>query len=157
MDLGAEDLRRPTPTAGRIKTARRPNGAADLSDVLIVDDDPAFAGLLEAELLSHGLSSVRAGDAETAEHLLMDGMKPRALVLDLVLPGMQGEELLAKLGALTGNRFPTIVFTLKNLAPAQIAVLQSARAAAGRQKQAGAIEAALDLILEALGPGLVKD
>jgi DNA-binding NtrC family response regulator len=149
-------LRRPTSATNGLMTAR-PNGAAGLCDVLIVDDDIAFARQLEAELLSHGLKAVRVGDAETAEHLLLEGLNPRAIVLDLVLPGMQGEELLEKLGALTGNRFPTVVFTLKDLGPTQIAILQSARAAAARSHQVGAMEAALELILKALEPGLVKD
>ena len=72
-----------------------------------------FARLLEAELLANGLTAVRAADVETAELLLRDGMKPRAVVLDLMLPGADSEGFLATLGARTGNRMPTIVLTVK--------------------------------------------
>jgi two-component system sensor histidine kinase VicK len=129
---------------------------ANPSDVLIVEDDIAFALLLETELRAHGLTAVRAGDAETAEHLLIDGMRPQAVVLDLVLPEMQGEEFLARLGARTGNRFPTIVLTVKDLQPAEVALLQRAGAAAALPKEAGATQTAVALIVEALGPRLVK-
>jgi two-component system sensor histidine kinase VicK len=126
------------------------------ADVLIVENDVRFAKLLQAELEAHGLTAVRAGDAETAEHLLIDGMRPQAVVLDLVLPDMQGEEFLARLGARTGNRFPTIVLTVKDLQPAEVVLLQRAGAAAALPKEAGATQTAVALIVEALGPRLVK-
>jgi two-component system, OmpR family, sensor histidine kinase VicK len=127
---------------------------ANSSDVLIVDDDIGFARLLEAELLAVGLTAVRAGDAETAEHLLLDGMKPRAVVLDLVLPGMQGGEFLARLAAHNNNSFPTIVLTAQVLGLDEIAILEKAGAAAALPKEAGASEAAVELIVQALTPRL---
>jgi two-component system sensor histidine kinase VicK len=129
---------------------------ANPSDVLIIEGDPSFARVLEAELHACGLSAVRAGDAETAEHLLIDGMRPRAVVLDLALPEMQGEDFLARLGARIGNRFPTVVLTVKDLEPGEIALLQRAGAAAALPKEAGATQAAVALIMEALGPRLVR-
>jgi CheY-like chemotaxis protein len=126
------------------------------SDVLIVEGDAGFARLIEAELLACGLSSVRAGDGESAEHLLIDGMRPRAVVLDLALPEMQGEEFLTRLGARTGNRFPTVVLTVKDLAPGEITLLRRAGAAAALPKEAGATQAAVALIVEALGPRLLR-
>jgi signal transduction histidine kinase/ActR/RegA family two-component response regulator len=130
---------------------------ANPSDVLIIDDDPSFARLLEAELHACGLTAVRAGDAETAEHLLLDGMRPRAVVLDLVLPEMQGEEFLARLEARAGNRLPTVVLAVKDLEPDEMALLQRAGAAAALPKEAGATQAAVALIVEALGPRLSRN
>jgi nitrogen-specific signal transduction histidine kinase/CheY-like chemotaxis protein len=118
-------------------------------DVLIVDDDPGFARLMKAEFAAQGLSTVRAADAETAEHLLA-AMTPRAIVLDLVLPGLQGEEFLARLPAGFGARFPVVVMTAKDLAPAEIAALEIAGAMAVLPKEAGAPQAAMALIAEAL-------
>jgi PAS domain S-box-containing protein len=129
---------------------------ANPSEVLVVESDSGFARLLEAELRAGGLTAVRAGDAETAEHLLIDGMRPRAVVLDLALPEMQGDEFLARLGARIGNRFPTVVLTVKDLEPGEIALLQRAGAAAALPKEAGATQAAVALIVEALGPRLVN-
>jgi nitrogen-specific signal transduction histidine kinase/CheY-like chemotaxis protein len=118
-------------------------------DVLIVEDDPGFAKLMVAEFAAKGLSTVRAADAETAEHLLED-MTPRAIVLDLVLPGLQGEDFLARLPAGFGARFPVVVLTAKDLAPAEIAALEIAGAMAVLPKEAGAPQAAMALIAEAL-------
>ncbi|HEV2036389.1 MAG TPA: response regulator [Candidatus Dormibacteraeota bacterium] len=129
---------------------------ANPSDVLIVQEDIAFARQLEAELLAIGLTAARAADMATAEQLLHDGMKPRAIVLDLMLPGAEGEEFLATLGARTGDRFPTIVLTVKNLGPAEIAILKKAGAAAALPKEFGATQATVALILQALWPRLVK-
>ena len=131
-------------------------GRANPSDVLIVEENAGFARLLETELLAHGLTSVRAGDGETAEHLLMDGMRPHAVVMDLLLPGMRGEQFLAKLGAHTGNKFPTVVVTVKDFEASEIALLKKAGAVAALPKEAGATQAAVALIVEALGPRLVK-
>ena len=131
-------------------------GRANPSDVLIVEENAGFARVLEAELLAHGLTSVHAGDGETAEHMLMDGMRPHAVVMDLLLPGMRGEEFLAKLGAHTGNKFPTVVVTVKDLEASEIALLKKAGAVAALPKEAGATQAAVALIVEALGPRLVK-
>jgi PAS domain S-box-containing protein len=129
---------------------------ANPSDVLLIEGDPSFARLLEAELHAGGLTAVRAGDAETAEHLLIDGMRPRAVVLDLALPEMQGDEFLTRLGAHIGNRFPTVVLTVKDLEPGEVALLQRAGAAAALPKEAGATQAAVALIVEALGSRLAS-
>jgi DNA-binding response OmpR family regulator len=131
-------------------------GHANPSDVLIVEEDLGFARLLEAELLANGLTAVRAEDVETAEHLLLEGMKPRAIVLDLMLPGADGEAFLATLGARTGDRFPTIVLTVKDLGPREVAILKKAGAAAALPREAGATQATVALILQALWPRLVK-
>jgi PAS domain S-box-containing protein len=129
---------------------------ANPAEVLVIEGDSSFARLLEAELRAGGLTAVRAGDAETAEHLLIDGMRPRAVVLDLALPQMQGDEFLARLGARIGNRFPTVVLTVKDLEPREIALLQRAGAAAALPKEAGATQAAVALIVEALGSRLAN-
>ena len=131
-------------------------GDAKKADVLIVEEDARFAHLLEAELLATGLTTVRAGDVETAEHLLLDGMKPRAVVLDIMLPGVQGDGFLTRLGAHNGDKRPTVVLTVKDLGAAEIAILERAGVAAALPKEAGATQAAVALIVQALGPRLVK-
>jgi CheY-like chemotaxis protein len=118
-------------------------------DVLIVEDDAAFARLMKAEFSAQGLSTVRAADAETAEHMLVD-MTARAIVLDLLLPGLQGEDFLARISAGSGTRLPVVVVTAKELAPAEISALETAGAIAVLPKEAGAPQAAVALIAEAL-------
>lgn len=121
-------------------------------DVLIVEDDARFARVMKAELAAHGLSAIRADDAETAEHLLAE-MTPRAIVLDLALPGLRGEEFLAHLRARVGMRVPVVVVTMENIAPDQISALETAGVMAVLPKEAGATQAAVALIAGALAPG----
>ena len=128
----------------------------EVADVLIVEDDSGFARLLQEQLVSLGMTTVRAADAETAERLLQAGMKPRAVIADLVLPGVQGEEFVARLGADPATAVPVVVLTVKSLAPAEITALQKAGATAVLPKEAGATQAAVSLITEALAVPKVK-
>jgi CheY-like chemotaxis protein len=118
-------------------------------DVLIVDDDPVFAGLMKAVFAAQGLSTVRAADAETAEHLLAD-MTPRAVILDLALPGLQGEDFLTRMWSGGGVHFPIVVLTVKELGPVEISALEKTGAIAVLPKEAGAPQAAVALIAERL-------
>jgi CheY-like chemotaxis protein len=125
----------------------RPEAGA--ADVLIVEDEAAFASILKAEFAAHGLSTVRAADAETAERLLVD-MTPRAIVLDPALPGLQGEDFLARMWAGGAKRVPVVVLTVTNLEPQEISALETQGATAVLPKEAGAPQAAVTLITEAL-------
>jgi two-component system, OmpR family, sensor histidine kinase VicK len=116
------------------------------ADVLIVEDDTGYARLLQEQFIARGMTTVRTADAETAERLLKEGMKPRAVVADLVLPGLQGEEFVTRLGA----DVPVLVLTVKNLAPAEISALEKVGVTAVLPKEAGASQAAVSLITEAL-------
>jgi CheY-like chemotaxis protein len=96
------------------------------------------------------MTTVRAADAETAERLLQAGMKPRAVIADLVLPGVQGEEFVARLGSDPAIAVPVLVLTVKSLAPSEVSALEKAGATAVLPKEAGASQAAVSLITEAL-------
>jgi DNA-binding NtrC family response regulator len=119
-------------------------------DVLIVEDDASFARVMEAEFASHGLTAVWASDAETAEHLMQASPQPRALVVDLKLPGLQGEDFLARLRAQHGDGLPIVVMTVKNLSMSEIVSLQRTGVTAVLPKEAGAPQAAVSVIAEAL-------
>lgn len=122
----------------------------EVADVLIVEDDSGFARLLQEQFIARGMTTVRAADAETAERLLKAGMKPRAVIADLVLPGVQGEEFLSRLGADPDNAVPVLVLTVKSLAPDEVSALEKAGVTAVLPKEAGATQAAVSLITEAL-------
>ena len=122
----------------------------EAADVLIVEDDSGFARLLKEQFVSRGMTTVRAADAETAERLLQAGMKPRAVIADLVLPGVQGEEFVARLGSDPAIAVPVLVLTVKSLAPSEVSALEKAGATAVLPKEAGATQAAVSLITEAL-------
>ena len=121
-----------------------------VADVLIVEDDSGFGRLLKEQFVARGLTAVRAADAETAQRLLKEGMKPRAVISDLLLPGVQGEEFVARLGSDTGPAVPVVVLTVKQLAPSELSALEKLGVTAVLPKEAGATQAAASLIIAAL-------
>jgi CheY-like chemotaxis protein len=123
--------------------------SAASGDILIVEDDPGFAKLIKAEFAANGLTTVRASDAETAQEMLAH-MSPRAIILDLMLPGLQGEDFLARIWADGRKHFPVVVLTMKDLRPEQISALETTGATAVLPKEAGAPQAAVALIARAL-------
>jgi|SRR5579862_7609260 len=58
--------------------------------VLVVDDDEAVLDSTVALLTSHGYEVVGANSATTALALLRNGIRPRLVLLDLHMPGMDG-------------------------------------------------------------------
>jgi PAS domain S-box-containing protein len=122
------------------------------ADVLIVEDDTGYARLLQEQFVARGMTTVRTADAETAERLLKQGMKPRAVVADLMLPGVQGEEFVTRLGSDGGAAVPVLVLTVKSLAPAEISALEKAGVTKVLPKEAGASQVAVSLITDALDP-----
>lgn len=67
--------------------------AAEPGSVLIVEDDPAFRGLLRKVARRLELSVEEASDGSAAEQKIMDGDFD-VLLLDVVLPGRSGLQLL---------------------------------------------------------------
>ncbi len=128
--------------------------ATQTGDVLVVEDDSGFAHLLEAELTASGLSSIWAADAETAERL-MTKKKARAVVLDLLLPGLSGEDFLRRLRATHGSGIPVVVVTQKDLDPAESLVLHKLGVSAVLRKGPGMAETAANMIGKSLAAQLV--
>lgn len=67
-----------------------------MKKILIVDDDPAIGNLLEETLTRAGYRAVRAYSG-TEALLSITNTRPDLVLLDLMLPGLTGEELLPKL------------------------------------------------------------
>jgi DNA-binding response OmpR family regulator len=126
---------------------------AQTGDVLVVEDDSGFADLVGAELETRGLTSIWATDAETATRMVV---KARAIVLDLVLPGLTGEKFLHDLQATRGVAIPVVVVTLKDLDPAESLALQKVGVMAVLRKGPGTAAAAANLIATVLAPELVS-
>ncbi len=125
---------------------------AQTGDVLIVEDDSGFAQLLEAELTARGLRSIWTADAETAEHLTT---KVRAVVLDLMLPGLSGEDYLQRLRAKHGADIHVVVVTLKELDSAASLSLQKAGVTAVLRKGPGIAATAATILAASLAAELV--
>ncbi len=116
-------------------------------DVLIIEDDAGFARILAAELAANDLSSVWASNAETAEKLIQ-ASAPRAIVLDLKLPGMPGEAFLSGLRERGITRIPVVVVTHMSLDPEEERALNLMGVLAVLPKEAGAPQAAVTLIAD---------
>jgi DNA-binding response OmpR family regulator len=113
--------------------------------VLIVEDDAGFARLLEAELANRDISAVWVSSAEEALDQL-NVETPRALVLDLLLPGIQGEEFLKGLRQRHGWKLPVIVVTVKDLNQPERVALNQLMVAAILRKEPSVGAAAADIV-----------
>jgi two-component system, OmpR family, alkaline phosphatase synthesis response regulator PhoP len=78
--------------------------------ILVIEDDPDIRELLSFSLAKEGWTVVMAEDGEKGLALLPSA-NPDCLVLDIMLPGMDGLEVLRKLKSEPGRRRLPIVMT----------------------------------------------
>ena len=71
----------------------------DRHTVLVVDDEPAIRQMFEDILTSEGSDVVSATDGRAALDLLNDGARPCVILLDLMMPRMNGWQFAAHLQA----------------------------------------------------------
>jgi len=97
--------------------------------VLIIDDDPTASKVMAPALRAGHYKMTATLDAETGLAIVLD-RAPSAIVLDLMLPGMDGFEFLHRLRATpTGRDTPVIVWTAKDLTGEERARLHASAAA----------------------------
>lgn len=96
----------------------RPVPARSLAEgrpVLVVDDDAGSLRLMEATLAKLGYESLCFTDPATAAEAL-DDVRPLALVVDVVMPGMNGLEFLERFRTRPGTQdVPVMIWTVKDL------------------------------------------
>ena len=78
-----------------------------MKQIAIIDDDMAIGTMLEEVLTQEGYGVLRAYSGTEALYLL-EQHKPDLVLLDLMLPGLSGEELLPKIQGI-----PVIVLSAK--------------------------------------------
>lgn len=78
-----------------------------MKNILIIDDDVYIGDLLEEALVNEGYGVFRAYSGTEAV-LLLSREKPDLVLLDLMLPGLQGEEVLPQI-----QDIPVIVMSAK--------------------------------------------
>lgn len=79
--------------------------------ILIIEDDSFLQGLASRKLRSEGYDVFGASNSTEAWKIL-DGMKPDLLLLDLLLPNVDGFEILKKINEKgTMKSVPIIVFS----------------------------------------------
>jgi DNA-binding NtrC family response regulator len=79
--------------------------------ILVVDDDPVQRRLLEAAVLKAGYNTIKASDGnEALAHLSSNECQISAVILDLIMPGMDGMAVMQHINQLTAPP-PVIVQT----------------------------------------------
>ena len=78
-----------------------------MTEILIIEDDMSIGNMLEKTLTNEGYAASRAYSG-TEALLLLKESKPSLILLDLMLPGISGEELLPRLKGI-----PVIVMSAK--------------------------------------------
>ncbi|MBA3274493.1 MAG: response regulator transcription factor [Chloroflexia bacterium] len=86
--------------------------------ILVVEDDPSISRLLQLELEHRGMV-VRVEDNGLAALVALEPFRPDAVVLDILLPGMDGEHVLSRIRAQT-NHLPVIMLTARDAASDKI-------------------------------------
>jgi DNA-binding response OmpR family regulator len=84
------------------------NIAGNTKCVLIVDDHPKVLKFIEIDLKLRGFSVICAGSGKEALDQVNSG-KPDIVLLDMVMPGIDGFEVLEKLRTFT--QIPVIAFS----------------------------------------------
>ncbi len=80
--------------------------------ILIVDDDPDTRDVLAEMLRASGYEAATAEDGTTAMRYLDAGNQPKAIVLDLNMPGISGRAFLRRMQEdATLAAIPVIAFT----------------------------------------------
>ena len=78
-----------------------------MKKILIIDDDIDIGNMLEETLIKEGYETSRAYSG-TEAILLLEHAKPDLVLLDLMLPGLNGEEVLPKI-----KNIPVIIISAK--------------------------------------------
>ncbi|HEY0821970.1 MAG TPA: response regulator, partial [Rhizobacter sp.] len=102
----SDDMAKGRGQAGR---ARLPE---DKPTVLVVEDDPRAANLMRLQLEANGYQVEFAGSAEEGLQLATR-LCPTAVVLDIILPGMDGWDMLARLKEQPGtSNIPVVIVSI---------------------------------------------
>ena len=82
----------------KVRDSTSPPDAPAIGTVLVVDDDPISRDLIQRALSRQGLHIELAGDGEQALRLAKQ-LRPDAITLDVIMPGMDGWAVLSALKA----------------------------------------------------------
>lgn len=88
-----------------------------MKQIAVVDDDPYIGNMLEEVLKKNGYGVLRAYSGTEAV-LLLDKNRPDLVLLDLMLPGLSGEEVLPKMRGI-----PVIVVSAKGATQDKVRLL----------------------------------
>ena len=93
-----------------------------LQQVLLVDDEPDIRALVSLILQRLGGMTVRdAASGQEALDILQAGFRPDIILLDVMMPGMDGVQTLAEMRAMPDIERLPICFLTAKIQPADIA------------------------------------
>jgi len=81
-----------------------------LNPILVVDDDAGIRELISDTLADEGYVVVSAPDGAAAL-VMLEGWQPSLILLDLLMPLMDGDEFLRRYRELPGVHVPVVVFS----------------------------------------------
>lgn len=88
--------------------------------ILVVDDESAIRMICRVNLESAGFETLEAGDGETA-FSLAQSEQPDLILLDIMLPGIDGLEVAERLAAASETReIPIVFLTARSAAPDEL-------------------------------------
>jgi DNA-binding response OmpR family regulator len=79
--------------------------------ILIVDDDKRYVEMLELTLNRQGYNVLKAYNGDEA--LIALNQHPDLVILDIIMPGMDGWQVANRLASTTGDSIPYIFLTAK--------------------------------------------
>lgn len=89
--------------------------------VLVIDDEPEMRGVLDLGLAQHGFDVQAAADGQAALAILKSGWRPDAIVMDVMMPKVDGMTLIPMVRRLT--EAPILMLSARKEVPDKIAAL----------------------------------
>jgi signal transduction histidine kinase/DNA-binding response OmpR family regulator len=132
--LGASDfLNKPVDRERLVERIDRLLGPRSANQsILVVEDDDSIRKAIEVILTGQGFAVTTVGSAEEAQKELQS-LSPNLILLDLGLPGMQGNQFLREIRAQEGFKgIPVIVLTAAGPEERQAALLGGAKEVVGK-------------------------
>ncbi|RED52060.1 response regulator [Aestuariispira insulae] len=98
MSIGAvEVLRKPVNRNEYLDVLRRHVRPAPKAPIMLIDDDPVIREMISRQLSGDGYATVEAQNGRDALEMLAQDCRPQCILLDLMMPEMNGFEFLEKL------------------------------------------------------------
>jgi DNA-binding response OmpR family regulator len=94
--------------------------------ILVIDDDEDIRDIVALALDCMGYSVEVAADGDVASRLLFEGFRPSLVLLDLMMPGMDGERLLATMRENSATAdIPVVIMSGNRATPEKAAQLHA--------------------------------